>query len=245
MEKTLHEQLVDSEKSAFKRYQDLALGTRSILYLIKYELIMLFASRLPGAAGLVLRKKLYPLLLGTVGRNVIFGQGVTLRHPLKIHLGDNVVIDDYATLDAKGVDNEGIRIGDNVIVSRNVVLSSKNGSLSIGNDCTFGFNTLIQAIDESKVVIGNDVLVAAFVYIIGCGPYGTDEPDVPFKRQGIVSKGGITISNNVWIGSGAQIMDGVKIGTGSIVGSNSVVSKSVESYSVSVGIPSKIVKKRR
>lgn len=244
MNKTLHEQLTDTNKSAFRRYQDLALGTTSFWYLLKYELIMLFVSSLPGALGLVLRKKLYPSLLGSVGRNVIFGQGVTLRHGLKIHIGENTVIDDCVTLDAKGIDNTGILIGNDVIVSRGVVFSCKNGNLKVGSGCTFGLNTLVQAIDGSNVEIGNNVLVAAFVYIIGCGPYGTDELDVPFKKQGIISKGGITISDNVWIGSGAQIMDGVTIETGSIVGSNSVVNKSIGSYKISAGIPNKDIKER-
>lgn len=244
MEKTLHEQLVDSNKSALGRYQDLALGTDSILYLVKYELIVFFASRLPGAFGLLVRKLLYPKLFASVGRNVIFGHGLTVRHGLKIHIGDNVVLDDYVTLDAKGGNNLGIKIGDNVIVSRGVVFSCKDGNLDIGNDCTFGFNTLIQAVGESNVVIGNDVLVAAFVYIIGCGPYGTDLLDVPFKKQGIVSKGGIKIHDNVWLGSGVQIMDGVCIESGAIVGSNSVVTKNIAANVVSAGIPSKPIKTR-
>jgi len=49
---TLHEQLTDSSKSAFGRYQELALGSDSIWYLIKFELIMLFCSWVPGALGL-------------------------------------------------------------------------------------------------------------------------------------------------------------------------------------------------
>ena len=47
-----------------------------------------------------------------VGRNVVFGVNVTLRHPHKIAIGDNVVIDDSCCLDAKGTDNKGITIGD-------------------------------------------------------------------------------------------------------------------------------------
>ena len=42
--------------------------------------------------------KLYPLLLGEVGKNVTFGQNVILRHPHKIKIGDNVVIDDNVVL---------------------------------------------------------------------------------------------------------------------------------------------------
>ena len=50
---------------------------------------------------MVLRRKLYPLLLGKVGRNVVFGMNVVLRHPHKIAIGDDVVIDDNCLLDAK------------------------------------------------------------------------------------------------------------------------------------------------
>ena len=71
---------------------------------------------MPGALGLLLRSKLYPRLLGRTGRNVTFGVNVVLRHPHKIRIGDNVVIDDGCCLDAKGTDNEGITIGDGVFV---------------------------------------------------------------------------------------------------------------------------------
>ena len=63
---------------------------------------MLIAQWVPGALGLALRKTLYPLLLGACGRGVVFGQNVVLRHPHKIRIGDNVVIDDNCLLDAKG-----------------------------------------------------------------------------------------------------------------------------------------------
>ena len=126
-EGTLHEQLTDSDKSAFARYKALAVGSDSFWYLIKYELINLLFSWLPGALGLVLRKWTYPALLGKVGRGVVFGQGVVIRHGLKVSIGDNVILDDGAVLDAKGGTNNGIDIGDNTIISRNVVLSCKNG----------------------------------------------------------------------------------------------------------------------
>ncbi len=72
-----------------------------------------------GALGLALRKALYPLLLGSCGRNVVFGQNVVLRHPHKIHIGSNVVVDDNCLLDAKGESNRGIRIGSGVFIGRN------------------------------------------------------------------------------------------------------------------------------
>ncbi len=75
-----------------------------------HELVMLLSSWIPGALGLWLRSCIYPLLLGRVGRGVIFGTNVVLRHPHKIYLGTNDVIDDNCVLDPKGTDNKGVFI---------------------------------------------------------------------------------------------------------------------------------------
>ncbi|MFT6005419.1 MAG: acetyltransferase-like isoleucine patch superfamily enzyme [Pseudoalteromonas tetraodonis] len=241
---SLHQQLTDNSKSAFARYQDLALGSNSFWYLIKYELIMLLTSWVPGALGLVLRKIFYPRLLAKVGSNVIFGQGVAIRHGPKISIGNGVVIDDGAVLDAKGGSNAGIVIGDNTILSRNVVLSCKNGDISIGAGCTLGISTLVHAMQGSNVSIGDKVLIGAFSYFIGNGPYVSDDLAVPFKEQGTQSLGGVKVADNVWIGSNVQVFDGVSIGSGSIVGASTVVNKSVDELSVVAGVPMKLIKKR-
>jgi acetyltransferase-like isoleucine patch superfamily enzyme len=241
---TLHEQLTDQNKSAFSRYQDLALGSSSFWYLLKYELIMLFASWVPGALGLVLRKFFYPFILGSVGRGVVFGQGVAIRHGAKINVGDNVIIDDGAVLDAKGATNQGITIGANTIISRNVVLSCKNGDITIGSGCTVGIATLIHAMQGSSVRMGDEVLIGAFSYFIGSGPYGSDKLDVAFKKQGMLPQGGIDIGNNVWFGSHVQVFDGVKIGDDSIIGASTVVNKNVAQYDVVAGVPMRKIKSR-
>jgi acetyltransferase-like isoleucine patch superfamily enzyme len=244
-EGTLHEQLTDNSKSAFARYQDLALGSNSLWYLVKYELIMLFASWVPGALGLVLRKALYPFIIGKVGRNVVFGQGVAIRHGQKITIGDGVIIDDRAVLDAKGSSNHGIVIANNTIVSRNVVLSCKNGDITIGSDCTIGISTLVHAMEGSDVTIGDNVLIGAFCYFIGSGPYGTESLELPFKKQGMTPQGGIKIADNVWFGSHVQVFDGVIIESGSIIGASTVVNKNVGEFDVVAGVPMKVLKNRR
>ena len=100
----IQQELFDESKSKVAKYQELVVGRSGLGALVAYELVMLCASWLPGALGLFLRGKLYPLLLGRVGRNVVFGANVTLRHPHKIAIGDNVVVDDQCCLDAKGTD---------------------------------------------------------------------------------------------------------------------------------------------
>jgi len=242
---TLHDQLTDQNKSAMQRYQALALGTDSLWYLIKFELIMLLSSWLPGALGLVMRKFLYPFILGSIGRNVVIGQGVAIRHGQKIRIADNVVIDNGATLDAKGDDNQGISIGADTIISRNVVLSCKNGDIHIGSHCTIGIGSIVHAMQGSDVTLGDDVLVGAMSYFIGSGPYVSEQLDVPFKEQGMQPQGGINVAGNVWFGSNVQIMDGVKIAQGAIVGTAAVVNKDVAEYMVVAGVPAKPIRSRQ
>lgn len=48
------------------------------------------------------RSKLYPLILGEVGRGVVFGANISLRHPHKIRIADGVIVDENVLLEAKG-----------------------------------------------------------------------------------------------------------------------------------------------
>ena len=123
--------------------------------------------------GLVLRSTMYRWILGSVGRNVVFGVNVTLRHPHKIHIGDNVVIDDLCCLDAKGTDNHGITIGNGVFIGRNTILSCKNGDIVIEDRANIGFNC--EVFSASRVRIGKDILMAAYTYLVG-GDHSTTAP---------------------------------------------------------------------
>lgn len=58
------------------------------------------------------------------------------------------------------------------------------------------------------------------------------------------TKGDVIIGNDVWIGSGVTILSGVTIGDGAVIGASAVVAKSVEPYSIVVGNPARVVKKR-
>ena len=65
----------------------------------------------------------------------------------------------------------------------------------------------------------------------------------PMKFQGH-SGGNIVICNDVWIGANATIVPDVCIGKGSIVGAGAVVTKNIPEYSICVGVPAKVIKKR-
>lgn len=57
-------------------------------------------------------------------------------------------------------------------------------------------------------------------------------------------KGDTIIGNDVWIGQNATILPGVHIGDGTIIGANSTVGRDVPPYTIVVGNPANILRKR-
>lgn len=238
----LQKKLTDKNRSQVKTYMDIMLGQNSILSLIKYEIIMSIFGPMPGAIGLFTRRYLFRNLLNSSAENITFGRNTTIRHPKKVLIGNNSVIDDYVVLDAKGVNTKNIIIGSNVIISRNTTFSCKGGTIFIGDNTNIGINSAIYS--GSHVTIGNNVLIAASCYIFGDGPHKSDRTDIPIIQQGQEPSIGITIEDGVWLGAGVKILDGVTIGHDSIIGAGAIVTKNIPPLSVAVGIPAKVIKSR-
>jgi acetyltransferase-like isoleucine patch superfamily enzyme len=236
----IQDQLFERGVSAREKYARLVVGRRGLGPLLRYELTVLLSQSMPGALGLALRKWLYRGLLGRCGRNVVFGQNVVLRHPHKIWVGDDVVIDDNCLLDAKGEANAGITIGNGVFIGRNTILSCKNGDIEIGDAANIGFNC--EVFSGSRVTIGANTLFAAYCYVIG-GGHNFEDPSRAIAEQGRRSAG-VTIGQGAWLGAGAKIMDGVTVGADAIVGAGAVVSVEVPDRAVAMGRPARIVGSR-
>lgn len=236
----IQQELFDERRSKAQRYTDLVVGKPGVWALVTYEVVTA-CSIIPGALGLFIRSKLYPLLLGRCGRNVTFGVNVVLRHPHKISIGDNVVIDDGCCLDAKGTDNRGIVIGDGVFVGRQTILSCKNGDIILEDRANLGFNC--EVFSAARVRVGKDSLVAAYTYLVG-GDHLHDRVDIPVLQQGRTAVG-IDVDDNVWLGAHVVVTDGARIGRDAIVGAASVVIGEIPAFAIAVGVPAKVVKDRR
>jgi len=234
------DQLFSSGQSAREKYSALVVGRPGWGALLRYEFVQLMSQHVPGAFGLAMRKTLFPTLLGACGRNVIFGQNVVLRHPHKIRIGSNVVLDDNCLVDAKGESNRGITIGDGVFVGRNTILSCKNGDIDLGDTANIGFNC--EVFSASRVTIGKGVLMAAYTYVIG-GDHDFSDPSKSVLEQSR-SSAGVTVGDGVWFGAGAKILDGVSIGEGAVIGAGAVVRESVPPAAIAVGIPARVVGSR-
>jgi acetyltransferase-like isoleucine patch superfamily enzyme len=237
----IQQALFDEKKSKADKYRDLVIGRPGWGALLGFELVTLVSSWVPGALGLLLRSKLYPLILGSVGRNVVFGVNITIRHPHKIQIGDNVVIDDQCCLDAKGTDNRGILIGDGVFIGRNTILSCKNGDIVIEDKANLGFNC--EIFSASRVRIGKSILMAAYTYLVG-GDHLYDRVDIPVLEQGRTARG-IDVDDNVWLGTHVVVTDGSTIGRDAIIGAGAVVVGEIPEFAIATGIPAKVIRDRR
>jgi acetyltransferase-like isoleucine patch superfamily enzyme len=233
----VQDQLSNPQTSAREKYAALIVGRPGWEALLKYETVVMVCQSMPGALGLALRKSLYPLLLGSCGRNVVFGQHVVLRHPHKIHIADGTVIDDNCLIDAKGESNTGIRIGRGVFVGRNTILSCKNGDIELADGANIGFNC--EIFSASAVHVGRNALIAAYTYVIG-GDHEFNDGSRAVIDQPRRSRG-VTIGDGAWIGAGAKILDGVDIGERAVVGAGAVVRSSIPARATAVGVPARVL----
>ncbi|MFC2159760.1 hypothetical protein ACFLQS_03480, partial [Actinomycetota bacterium] len=90
----IHRDITDENISNFSKYRSLYWGNIGLWKILKFEIITIFFCNTPGALGLFLRKILYRSFFGKVGKNVIFGRSITIRHPSKIVIGNDVIIED-------------------------------------------------------------------------------------------------------------------------------------------------------
>ncbi len=234
-------EVFDASKSKRKKYQNLVIGRSGWWPLFCYEIIITFASRMPGALGLFLRSKLYPVLLGACGRNVFFGADITLRHPHKIRIGDDVVIDDGCVLDAKGSSNQGISIGNGVFLGRQTSINTKDGNIVLEDGVNI--SSFCMVFSASHVQCGKDTLIAAYTYLVG-GGHAMGDTGTPIIEQERPSVG-ITIGPNGWIGAGVSILDGVTLGHDVVVGANSVVTDNVDDFAIVAGSPATVKRIRQ
>jgi acetyltransferase-like isoleucine patch superfamily enzyme len=230
-----------ANRSRRERYADLVVGREGWGPLLAYELIVLVSSWVPGALGLFLRSRLYPLILGRVGQNVAFGANIVLRHPHKIDIGNNVVIDDNCCLDAKGSTNRGITLADGVFLGRNTILSCKNGNIDLGEEANIGFN--VEIFSAADVRVGARTLVAAYTYLVG-GDHLFERVDIPVLHQGRTARG-IDVGDNVWLGAHVVVTDGSRIGRDAVIGAGAVVIGDVPEFHIAAGVPARIVRDRR
>ena len=136
---------------------------------------------------------------------------------------------------------------------RNLLLPYRNGKrvhvwdqvhievperLTLGDDVGINRYSMLHA--GGGITIGDHVLIGPRV-IIHSQNHRFDDPELPFDRQDYI-RDPIVIGNNVWLGANVIVLPGVVIGDDVIVGAGSVVTTSIDSGSMVVGNPARIVR---
>jgi acetyltransferase-like isoleucine patch superfamily enzyme len=119
-------------------------------------------------------------------------------------------------------------------------LRCHEGSLRVGDRVVLGRRNTINAYLD--VEIGEDVIFADAIYVTDFD-HRYQDPLVPIQKQGIVMSP-VRIGADCWIGEKVSVLRGADIGPGSVIGAQAVVKGEIPSYSVAVGQPARVVKKR-
>ena len=194
---------------------------------------------------MVFRKLFWPRMFKRCGKGTVFGVGVVVRQPGKIVLGDAVVISEYSILDGRTeTDSPSLSLGDRTILSNNVILSCKNGSISLGKDVGINAQTVIQSTTGNAVTIGNDCVIGQRCLVIGGGNYDISCKQKLIRTSPVIDDGGVCIDNNVWLGANVSVLGGVTMGQGSVAGAGAVVSRSIPPFCICMGVPARVVRER-
>lgn len=226
--------------SSFAKYRGLVHGDISLCKVIRNELLGLLFGYIPGPIGLALRKWFFPCMFAHCGRGVVFGRAVSFRHAGKIWIGDGVIIDDNAMVDAKGTSNAGIRLEDGVYIGRETTIYCKNGDIilhprvNVSSKCTL--------FSSNRLEIGAGCMIGAYSYFLSGGEYDYRDPHPFADQSGMCTKGPLKIGDDCWFGTRVTILDGAQsIGSRCTVAACALVLKPVPDRSLVVGVPGRVV----
>ena len=129
-----------------------------------------------------------------------------------------------------------MKIGNHTAICRNVEVRCPY-RISIGSHTSINKYVLLDG-RGGKLKIGNCVDIAQECNI------WTLQHDYDSDIYASVGDG-VTIEDYVWLASRVTILPGVTIGRGSVIGTCSVVTKDIPPMSIAVGIPAKVIGKRK
>jgi len=136
---------------------------------------------------------------------------------------------------------QNMTLSEGVAFGAGCMLYSETGKLIVGGNSKFNSGVILGA-DGGAINIGRDVLVGPNVVMRASNHCFKKSPRVPIVTQGH-EYGKITIGNDVWIGANVTILAGTEVGNHCIIGAGAVVNGKIDSCSVAVGVPAKVIRK--
>lgn len=116
-------------------------------------------------------------------------------------------------------------------------------NIYIGENSHININCCVWAGEESKIILGDNLLMGPGVSI-QADNHGTYRDEVMMQQKTVQKD--IVIGNDCWLCSNVTVTAGVHIADGVIVAAGAVVTKDVtEPYSIVAGIPAKVIGYRK
>ena len=191
----------------------------------------------------IIKYPFYKLFLKSCKGVFIVGRNSRILFKHKLSVGRNCYIADNCYINC--LSKDGVRLGDRVTIRENAWLQITSNLANVGegividSNVYIGPNAILGAAGLLHIKSGNQI-GANVQFIAENHNYADANKNI--SDQG-VNRSGIIINENCWIGNNAIILDGVEIGEGCVIGAGSVVTKSIDSFSVAVGNPARIIKK--
>jgi acetyltransferase-like isoleucine patch superfamily enzyme len=204
------------------------------------EMNMLNPKNLIRKSAAALRHKRWQLSFEELGANADIQPTAHFEYAAKIRAGNGCSFARQSLVRANTAEGMCIRLGDNVSIRENALVSANQGHVSIGDHSWVGANSVIHG--NGGVDIGSHVLIASHC-VINTVSHNFDRTDTPMSRQGL-NTDPVVIEDDVWLGTGAVILQGVRVGRGSIVGAGAIVTKSLPPYSIALGVPARVTGNR-
>ena len=139
-----------------------------------------------------------------------------------------------------GAVGQNVSVGDNFTCGFGMNIFIGN-NVSVNLNCTF--------IDNNRITIGNDVLIAPCVHITtATHPVELAERLTPewnplsgeYRWRTYALP--VSIGNGCWIGANVVILPGVTIGDGTVIGAGSVVTRSIPANVLAAGNPCRVIR---
>lgn len=164
--------------------------------------------------------ELKELGLKSFGKSVLLSKKVSIYGAKNISIGNNVRIDDFCILSGK------ISFGDNIHISAGVLL--------------YGGTTGIELEDYTGIASRSAVYAESDDY---SGEFMTS-PVISDEYRHII-KGKVKLCKYSIVGTGCTILPGVTIGEGAAVGAMCLINKNLDDWSIYIGLPCKLLRRRR
>ncbi len=148
------------------------------------------------------------------GENVLISKKASIYSPERIEIGDNVRIDDFALLSGT------IIIGNYVHIAAYAALFSGEKRIELKD--------YVGVSSRSTIYSQTDDYSGEFM----------TNPTVPIDYKNVTKKE-VILEKHALVGASCVVLPGVVIGEGTSVGAMSLINKSLDEWSIYVGIPCK------